>query len=59
MTTHLKDTTVFEAGQVERLDHDWQGWDVDAAALVMRAQRNASGAGWSTISRWTKGTAKR
>lgn len=45
MTTHLKIMTVFEDGHVETLDHDWPGWNFDAAASVMRAQRHAAGGG--------------
>lgn len=45
MTAHLKITTVFDDGGPETLDSDWPGWDLEAAASVMRAQNRVEGGG--------------
>ncbi|MCG7309705.1 MULTISPECIES: hypothetical protein [Brachybacterium] len=39
MTTHLKITTVYADGYTEMHDQDWPGWNLEAAASVMRARR--------------------
>lgn len=45
MAAQLRITTTFAAGQTESLSHEWPGWDVEAAASVMRAQHHVAGGG--------------
>ncbi|GAA1490949.1 hypothetical protein [Brachybacterium sacelli] len=45
MTTHLKITTVFKGERTETRGSDWPGWDLEAAASVMRAQHRVDGGG--------------
>lgn len=43
MAAQLKITTVFKGGRTETQVSDWPGWDLKAAASVMRAQHHAVG----------------
>ncbi|MDN5686199.1 MAG: hypothetical protein L0G94_05860 [Brachybacterium sp.] len=45
MTTRLTITTEFTTGKTERLSHEWLGWELEAAASVMRAQHHVDGGG--------------
>lgn len=45
MATHLTITTELTTGQTETLSHEWLGWDLEAAASVMRAKHHVFGGG--------------
>lgn len=45
MTTRLTITTEFTTGKTETLSHEWLGWELEAAASVMRAQHHVDGGG--------------